>query len=53
MNGAEKLFVWLHGEIKTPPFSKNARIEAGTRLGPVDEAATRDRDLVCPRVWRT
>jgi phage-related protein len=24
---------WLHGEVKTPPFSKLARIEAGTLLG--------------------
>jgi hypothetical protein len=27
-----KPLVWLHGEIKTPPFSINARIEAGTLL---------------------
>lgn len=25
----EKPLVWLHGEIKTPPFSSAARIEAG------------------------
>src|SRR4051812_35537223 len=24
--------VWLHGEIKTPPFSRAARLEAGTLL---------------------
>lgn len=24
---------WLHGQIKTPPFSKEARIEAGALLG--------------------
>jgi len=24
--------VWLHGEIKTPPFSKEARLEAGFLL---------------------
>jgi len=24
-----KPLVWLHGEIKTPPFSSSARIEAG------------------------
>jgi phage-related protein len=29
---AEKPLVWLHGEIKTPPFSKTARIEAGFLL---------------------
>ncbi len=27
-----KLVVWLHGEIKTPPFSAEARIEAGCLL---------------------
>ena len=32
MNGANKLLVWLHGEVKTPPFSKAARIEAGFLL---------------------
>ena len=32
MHGHDKPLVWLHGEIKTPPFSKEARIEAGTLL---------------------
>ena len=27
-----KPLVWLHGEVKTPPFSKNARLEAGFLL---------------------
>ena len=29
---SEKVLVWLHGEIKTPPLSENARIEAGYLL---------------------
>jgi phage-related protein len=29
---ADKPLVWLHGEIKTPPFSVEARIEAGILL---------------------
>jgi hypothetical protein len=29
MAPAEKPLVWLHGQIKTPPFSQEARIEAG------------------------
>ena len=29
---AEKLLLWLHGEVKTPPFSSAARIEAGVLL---------------------
>jgi phage-related protein len=29
---ASKPLVWLHGEIKTPPFSRAARIEAGFLL---------------------
>jgi len=32
MNGEDKPLVWLEGEIKTPPFSAAARIEAGTLL---------------------
>ena len=32
MNGDDKPLVWLEGEIKTPPFSTEARIEAGTLL---------------------
>lgn len=28
----DKPIVWLHGEIKTPPFSPDARVEAGTLL---------------------
>ena len=32
MNGDAKPLVWLEGEIKTPPFSTKARIEAGMLL---------------------
>ena len=32
MPDADKPLVWLHGEVKTPPFSTEARIEAGTLL---------------------
>jgi phage-related protein len=32
MPGNEKPLVWLHGEIKTPPFEAIARIEAGFLL---------------------
>ena len=28
----DKPLAWLHGEVKTPPFSKEARIEAGYLL---------------------
>jgi phage-related protein len=28
----DKPLVWLHGEVKTPPFSVDARIEAGVLL---------------------
>jgi len=28
----DKPLVWMHGEVKTPPFSKVARIEAGLLL---------------------
>jgi len=29
MRDKDKPLVWLHGEIRKPPFSSNARIEAG------------------------
>ncbi len=32
MNAKDKPLVWLHGEVKTPPFSSVARIEAGFLL---------------------
>ena len=32
MNGDDRPLVWLEGEIRTPPFSLEARIEAGTLL---------------------
>src|SRR3990172_3729356 len=33
MTDEEKPIGWLHGEIKTPPFSAEARVEAGALLG--------------------
>jgi phage-related protein len=32
MREKDRPLVWLHGEISTPPFSKEARIEAGYLL---------------------
>lgn len=32
MQGQDKPLVWLHGEIKTPPMSSTARVEAGILL---------------------
>jgi len=32
MKIVDKPLVWLHGEVKTPPFSEEARFEAGTLL---------------------
>ena len=32
MPSADKPLVWLHGEVKSPPFSAAARIEAGVLL---------------------
>lgn len=29
---ADKPLAWLHGEVKTPPFSREARVAAGTLL---------------------
>lgn len=32
MNPKDKPLVWLHGEVKSPPFSQPARLEAGQLL---------------------
>jgi phage-related protein len=32
MAAGDKPLVWLHGEIKTPPFTSEARVEAGLLL---------------------
>ena len=32
MNREDKPLVWLHGEVRTPPFSPGARVEAGVLL---------------------
>ena len=32
MASGDRPLVWLHGEIKTPPFSPEARLEAGVLL---------------------
>lgn len=37
MDAKNKPLVWLHGEIKTPPFSQAARIEAGFLLRKLQE----------------
>src|SRR3989344_9138408 len=37
MRTKDKPLVWLHGEVKTPPFSPAARIEAGFLLRRLQE----------------
>jgi len=32
MNPTDKPLVWLHGDVKSPPFSKSARLEVGFLL---------------------
>lgn len=32
MSPSDKPLAWLHGEIRTPPFSRAARLEAGSLL---------------------
>ncbi len=32
MGKTDKPLVWLHGRVKTPPFSATARVDAGTLL---------------------
>jgi len=40
----DKPLAWLHGEIKTPPFSTAARVEAGVLL----RRLQRDESLAMP-----
>jgi hypothetical protein len=37
MSAGRKRLVWPHGEIKTPPFAAEARVEAGTLLRRLQE----------------
>jgi phage-related protein len=37
MRGERKPVVWLRGEVKSPPFSKEARAETGVLLGKLQE----------------
>ncbi len=37
MSKQRKPLVWLHGEVKTPPFSADARIEAGVLIQRLQE----------------
>jgi phage-related protein len=40
MNGTDKPLVWLEGEVKSPPFSQAARLEAGFLLRQLQEGRT-------------
>ena len=40
MSKQRKPLVWLHGEVKTPPFSALARVEAGVLLRRLQEGIT-------------
>jgi phage-related protein len=40
MSNGDKPLVWLSGEVKTPPFSKEARLEAGFLLRRLQQGVT-------------
>src|SRR5713226_6113736 len=40
MGAKDKSLVWLHGEVKTPPFSRVARVEAGFLLRRLQDGET-------------
>ena len=40
MNPDDKPLIWLHGEVKTPPFSPSARLEAGFLLRRLQQGET-------------
>jgi phage-related protein len=45
---SSKPLVWLHGQVSTPPFSRAARIEAGTLLRRLQNGETIDMPLSRP-----
>lgn len=54
MKNQNKPLVWLHGEIKTPPFSSSARIEAGFffRLLQMGESLTMPHSRPMPSIGK-
>ena len=40
MNATDKTLVWLHGDVKSPPFSKAARLQAGFLLRLLQQGET-------------
>lgn len=40
MDARHKPLAWLHGEVKTPPFSQTARVEAGFLLRKLQDGET-------------
>lgn len=40
MKNKSKPLIWLYGEVKTPPFSQTARIEAGVLLSQLQEGVS-------------
>ena len=40
MSASDKPLVWLHGEVKTPPFTPAARLEAGLLLRRLQQGET-------------
>lgn len=57
MAGVGKPLVWLHGQIKTPPFSRAARLESGFLLRRLQLGAAlgmphaRPMPSIGPRCW--
>ncbi len=48
MTESDKPLVWLHGEVKTPPFSADARLEAGMALRRLQRGETLSMPLSRP-----
>ena len=48
MKSKEKPLVWLYGEIKTPPFSNHARLQAGFLLRKLQKGESLDMPVSRP-----
>jgi hypothetical protein len=50
-----KPVIWLHGEIKTPPFSAEARTEAGVLIRMLQDGINlgMPQSRPIPSIWKT
>jgi hypothetical protein len=48
MTAADKPLVWLHGEVKSPPFSSGARVDTGVLLRRLQRGVSSTESIPMP-----